>query len=244
MAEKRHWAVRAYTAAPTDYPGPRHWHRWDQLTSAASGALRVNADSEQWLVPSGRGIWIPAHTPHAEHVCGRAVLHTLYLPARLVRSLPRRCTIVDVSPLARELVAHIGRIGELHHRTAAHARLFGVLIDQLTPASVPQLHMPEPRDRRARQVAALLRRTPDTRASIGALARAAGSSARTIERLFLAETKMTIGDWRRQLRLLHGVTLLAAGSAVGVAARKAGYTSASAFIAAFRKRFGTTPARY
>ena len=65
-----------------------------------------------------------------------------------------------------------------------------------------------------------------------------------MERLFLAETKMTAGEWRRRLRLLHGVRLLAGGESVSNAAIRAGYASTSAFIAAFKRTFGMTPSRY
>lgn len=206
--------------------------------------MRMHTGTEQWLVPPGRAIWIPARTRHAEHVQGTASLHTLYFAAGMVRALPRACTIVEVSPLLRELLAHVSRIGDLDRRNTSHSRLIGVLIDQLKSAADRPLQLPEPRDPRARQVADLLRERPESGASVAALAHAAGSSPRTIERLFLAETKMTIGDWRRQLRLLHGVRLLASGAAVGASAREAGYASPSAFIAAFRKTFGTTPRRY
>ena len=65
-----------------------------------------------------------------------------------------------------------------------------------------------------------------------------------MERLFLVETKMTVGEWRRRLRLLHGVRLLAGGESVTNVAFDAGYASTSAFIAAFKRTFGMTPSRY
>jgi len=58
------------------------------------------------------------------------------------------------------------------------------------------------------------------------------------------ETKMTVGEWRRRLRLLHGVRLLAGGESVTNAAIDSGYASTSAFIAAFKRTFGMTPSRY
>ena len=71
-----------------------------------------------------------------------------------------------------------------------------------------------------------------------------GVSARTLERRFLAETGLTVADWGRQSRLLHGLRGLAAGEPVKSAAHLAGYRTSSTFIAAFREAFGRTPARY
>src|SRR5258707_845469 len=71
-----------------------------------------------------------------------------------------------------------------------------------------------------------------------------GASKRTIQRVFLEETRMNFGKWRQQLRLLHALQLLASGEKVTAAALEAGYNSPSAFIAMFRKQLGTTPTRY
>ena len=65
-----------------------------------------------------------------------------------------------------------------------------------------------------------------------------------MERIFIAETKMTFSRWRQQLRLLHALRLLASGEKVTTAALAAGYASTSAFIAMFRSQLGKTPARY
>ena len=116
-----------------------------------------------------------------------------------------------------------------------------MLLDALGSFSDVPLQLPMPRDARARRFAALLQDRPDEKATIARLSRAAGAGRRTIERLFLTETKMTVGEWRRRLRLLRAVQLLAKGESVTNAALDAGYSSMSAFIAVFRKAFGTTP---
>ena len=54
---------------------------------------------------------------------------------------------------------------------------------------------------------------------------------------------MTLGKWRQQLRLMHAMRLLGEGAKVTYVALEAGYSTPSAFIAAFRKTLGTTPAR-
>lgn len=206
--------------------------------------MRVLADGTTWLVLPRHAVWIPAWMRHSEQLHGPASVRTLYFAAGVVRHLPPRSAMVGAPPLVQALIDHVCGIGPLDRKVTTHAHLLGVLIDQLaaTAGSPPQLSMP--RDRRARHVADLLQDRPDHPASVGALAGEAGTSRRTIERLFVAETAMTIGEWRRQLRLLHGVRLLASGATVADVARRAGYASPSAFIAAFKKKFGTTPGRY
>ncbi|MES1191246.1 MAG: AraC family transcriptional regulator [Steroidobacter sp.] len=85
---------------------------------------------------------------------------------------------------------------------------------------------------------------PSDSRPLGKICRSVGASKRTIERLFLQETRMTVGKWRQQLRLLHGMRRLAEGEKVAQAALDAGYSSPSAFISMFKKVVGTSPSRY
>jgi AraC-like DNA-binding protein len=55
---------------------------------------------------------------------------------------------------------------------------------------------------------------------------------------------MTFGTWRTQVRLLASLPLLAAGMPVATVARRVGYATPSAFVAAFRRVTGTTPGTY
>jgi AraC-like DNA-binding protein len=55
---------------------------------------------------------------------------------------------------------------------------------------------------------------------------------------------MTFGSWRTQVRLRASLPLLAAGMPVATAARRVGYATPSAFVAAFRRVTNTTPGAY
>jgi AraC-like DNA-binding protein len=74
-----------------------------------------------------------------------------------------------------------------------------------------------------------------------ALARQCGLSVRTLERLFRADTGMRFGLWRQKARLLESVRVLVGGGSVTDAALESGYSSVSAYIAAFKHTFGCTP---
>ena len=52
---------------------------------------------------------------------------------------------------------------------------------------------------------------------------------------------MSFGLWRQKARLLESVRLLAQGGSVTDAALDSGYSSVSAYIAAFKQTFGCTP---
>jgi AraC-like DNA-binding protein len=227
-----------------DYISAAHVHEWDQLTYAASGVMRVHTETASWLVPPHRAVWLPAGVRHTEEMHAPVSVRNLYFAPKLAKGLPRECCIVNIPSLMRELILHISRIGVLDRRKPAQAHLISVLLDELVSVSDVPLQLPMPRDPRARRLAALLQDAPDDDRSVAELSRRAGGSRRTIERLFLTETKMTVGEWRRRLRLLHGVRLLAGGESVTNAAIDAGYASTSAFIAAFKRTFGMTPSRY
>jgi len=228
-----------------DHTLTAHAHDWDQLTYAASGVLRVDTADASWTVPPHTAVWVPAGVQHAECMFAPVTMRTLYFAPALVKGLPRReCRAVNISSLLRELILHASREGALDRRTPRHAHAIGMLLDQLAGVTTVPLQLPTPRDDRARRVATLLRDRPETSAPVGALSRRAGASRRTIERLFVRETGLTLAEWRRRLRLLHAVRLLAEGGGVTAAALAVGYSSVSAFIAVFKKEFGTTPARY
>jgi len=239
------WVRTFPLTALSDQVLPPHTHEWDQLTYAASGVLRVDTAADSWTVPRHTAVWVPAGVEHAEHMFAPVSMRTLYFAPRLVSDLPRNeCRAVNMSSLLRELFLHACRHGALDRRTPAHAHAIGMLLEQLAGITTVPLQLPTPRDERARRVAAHLRAAPDDPAPVAVLARRAGASRRTIERTFVKDTGMTLAEWRRRLRLLHAVRLLAEGESVTAAALACGYTSISAFIAVFKREFGVTPGRY
>lgn len=217
-----------------------HWH---ELIYASEGVMSIHTKSGSWVVPPHRAVWVPARMDRRIEVAAGLSMRSLYFKPG-AGQLPRGCCVVNVPPLLRELILHTIEIGMLNRTIPAHARLIGVLIDQLRVLTTVPLQLPQPTDPRARKVAALLSADPAENLPLPEIARQAGASPRTIERLFCAETKMTFAKWRERLKLLDALRLLAAGSAVTNVALDLGYASPSAFIAMFKRAFGTTPSRY
>ncbi len=227
-----------------DHTLPAHTHDWDQLTYATSGVLRIATADASWVVPPHRAVWVPTGIAHSEQMFAPVSVRTLYFAPRIAKTLPRECRTLNISSLLRELILHVSRLGALDRRTPSHARLIGVLLDQMTAVSDVPLQLPLPRDARALRVASLLQAQPGSTATVAMLARKAGASRRTIERLFTQETGMAVAEWRRRLRLLHAVRLLAEGEPVTTVALEVGYSSVSAFIAVFKRAFGSTPKHF
>lgn len=221
-----------------------HAHDWAQLVYASTGVMSVATEDGTWVVPSHRAVWIPPRIRHSIAMSGRVAMRTLYFRPELIGKLPRRCCVIAVPPLLRELIQHAIALGALRSSEAAHRRFLAFLLDQLAALPAVALELPMPRDARAQRVAHRLQENPAEPATLAELARAAGVSRRTLERLFPAETGLSLGRWRQQARLLHAMRLLARGEPVTSTALEVGYDSPSAFIAAFSAVLGTTPGRY
>ena len=223
---------------------PEHSHPEDQLLFASSGVMTLRTNEGIWVVPSLRAVWIPANTPHSVEISGSVSMRTLYLLPGLCTFAPDKCLVINVSPLLRELILHACTFSKLRKSCPAERRVIEIVIDQLKAVQCVPLQLPYPRDSRATNIASALFSDPGDRRDLHTLCKACGASKRTIQRLFLDETGMTFGKLRQQLRLVHGLQLMARGEKVSTAALEAGYHSTSAFISMFRKQLAATPTRY
>src|SRR5262249_10279720 len=130
-----------------------HDHHRDQLIYAISGVMTVITAGGTWVVPPNRAVWVPAKVKHHLRLAGAVAMRTLYLRARMVKSLPRTCCVVAVPPLLRELIVHIVAVGPIARDTRRGRLLLEMLLDQLGALSAISLHVPWPGDPRARRVA-------------------------------------------------------------------------------------------
>ena len=223
---------------------PEHFHPEDQLIFASRGVMTVRTKQGVWVVPPLRAVWIPAKTPHLVAMSGMVSMRTLYFLPKLGRALPKKCFVLNVSPLLRELILHACKFPKLKRKVPAQKRIIEIIVDQLQAVQSIPLQLPHPSDARAMRVTQALFANPGDQRTLEKLCKDCGASKRTVERLFTQETQMTFGRWRQQLRLLHSMQLLASGEKVTAAALEAGYNSPSAFISMFRKQLGATPTRY
>ena len=223
---------------------PPHRHDVHQLAWAARGVISVTVAGRIWVLPATRALWIPAGTPHSLEG-GPAVARAVYLD-RSPRGW-RAPTPVAVTPLLRELAGHLARTADDAGRPAAAAarrRAEAVLLDLLEPVEAATIDVPMPRDPRAVAVAEALLAAPGDPRGLAAWGRRVGAAGRTLARVFDAETGMSFGRWRTNVRLRAAMLLLAEGQPVAVVAHRVGYATPSAFIAAFRRQLGATPGAF
>jgi AraC-like DNA-binding protein len=223
---------------------PEHSHPEDQLLFASSGVMTLRTKRGVWVVPPLRALWIPANTPHSVAMSGPVSMRTLYFRPRLCPRLQGKCFVMNVSPLLRELILHACKFKRLNKKVLAERQIIEIILEQLKEVDSIPLQLPRPTDSRAMRVVKALLADPGDQRALEKLCKDCGASKRTIQRVFLNDTRMTFSRWRQQLRLTHAMQLLGSGAKVTAAALESGYASTSAFISMFRKQLGTTPTRY
>ncbi|HEV3038831.1 MAG TPA: helix-turn-helix transcriptional regulator [Candidatus Angelobacter sp.] len=231
---------RSGQPAPPILQGAADWH---QLIYATRGVMTVYTDDGAWVVPPHRGVWIPAGFRYRLEMSGEVALRMLYVLARKRRAA-RLCSVVNVTPLLRELIVRTNLIGALDSGIPEQRRLIAVIYDELNVLTSVPLQLPLPQNRRAAQFAALAASETTGELPLKEMLRRSGLSRRSLERIFRAETAMSLGQWLRRQKLLNALRRLAAGESVKTIALELGYNSASAFVAMFRRELGQTPKRY
>jgi AraC-like DNA-binding protein/mannose-6-phosphate isomerase-like protein (cupin superfamily) len=242
VADEPFLIARSYRGVfSSSVQGPEHSHPWRQLVYATSGAMTIRAGNSTWLVPPGKAVFIPAGVAHAILMWGQVEMQTIYLRDPALDS--DTCRVLTVTPLLRELILRVVEWTALDSREPEHLRLLEVLHDEMRRAPETPLRLPMPADPRAAAIARHVLTDPAAPDTLDTLGRRYGAARRTAERLFRDQTGMSFGLWQQKVRMLTAVRLLAEGRAVTDAALDSGYSSVSAFIAAFKKTFGCTPGR-
>jgi AraC-like DNA-binding protein len=245
--DDRHVQIRTFgvtfgSGHPPNLSVPTRAPAWHKLIYATRGVTTVETNQGAWVVPPHRAVWIRAGVDFRVRISGVVAMRLLYIrPGVRGARLPREaCSVVNVTPLLRELIVRAVIIGALDVRIAEQKRMIGVIFDELRVLNAMPLQLPLPRDARAARFAAMA----EENLPLDEILRDCGASRRTLERIFRAETAMSLGQWLRRQALLQALRRLAAGEGVNAVALELGYNGASAFIAMFRRELGQTPGQY
>ena len=221
-----------------------HSHPRFQLLYAIDGVMYVESEGERWVVPPQRALWLPPGVRHRLTASGAVKMRTLYVRADAARRMPRRCTVLAVSALLRELILRATELPAEYDLRGPQARLIALLLDEMAGLEALPYRLPMPPAGPLARLCERLLAAPNERATLETLAREHGSTARTLERRFRAQTGMTFSAWRRRARLLRALGMIARGRPILAVALELGYGSASAFSATFRREFGASPKQY
>jgi AraC-like DNA-binding protein len=221
-----------------------HVHPRGQLIYASSGMMRVICGRDVWVVPPSQAVWVPPNQEHEVYFPGDTALRSLFVDPSAITGLPPQCTVLKVAPLLRELILRAVQIGNGYAPDGAEWRVMQVLLDELRVAETTPLRLPMARDERVMRVIDALLKSPGDSRGLDAWGKSAGASSRTLARLFVSETGLTFGGWRRRLLLHEALDRLDRGEQVTGIAFDLGYQSLSAFIEMFRKELGVSPRRY
>jgi len=222
-----------------------HSHDHAQLIYAAEGVLTISTSDGSWMLPTNRALWIPAGQAHAMHQFRRVELRTLYLDEALdwVPKMPRPA-VFSVSALMREIILDIAQSPWATTARPDHLKLAHVLCERIALRDTEPMHIPIPKDERARKFTEIYLSDPADRRSVKTAAAHAGASSRTLERLFRSETGLSPNEWVTQLRMIRALEMIVGSETISNASFAVGFENPSSFIAMFRRHFGTTPARY
>ena len=221
-----------------------HSHPRGQLIYASHGVVRVITPIGTWLVPPTQAIWIPPNIEHYVTFPGEVALFSLFVANAKCQTLSQTCAVLKVSGLLRELIMRACELGDKYQREDASYRFMMVLIDEIARAQITEMELPTAKDPRIVKVTDALSRSPQASPDYEQLAELACISTRTLARLFIQETGLSLGEWNRRLLVHMAITQIATGKSVTTAALNLGYKNPTSFVEMFRKTIGVSPKKY
>lgn len=230
-------------AVPAHGLYPEHAHHWGEFVAAYSGVMEVKVAQHHYLAPPSYGIWLPPQLPHTG-LNRRAAHHaSLYVAPALCAALPPSPCALTISPLVRALLDQLRNTPaptcEAQHAT--WLRLLQVLLDQLHSAPQAGSYLPSSDDPALAAVLNAMQQHPQDERPLREWARSVHLTERTLMRRAQRDLGMPLAQWRQRLRVVLALPRLEAGQSVERVALELGYSSASAFIAMFKRLMQCTP---
>ncbi|MDX6358606.1 MAG: hypothetical protein QOH37_1660 [Nocardioidaceae bacterium] len=218
------------------------------LLCAARGALRLEAHGQVWVLPPARAALIAAGEAIQVAIPAPVTTSSVLFDTEFAPEPPAPLTVFDLSPLARALVTECVAQPDAEGPLTPYARsVYGALAavawqlaQHPSPVTIPAGRSPE-----LRRALALTDDRLGNDVRFEDVARDVGLAPRSLARRFEDECAMTWSAALRRMRVLRAIEELAANDdTVTAVAHAVGYTSLSAFNAAFRDLTGRTPTEY
>jgi AraC-like DNA-binding protein len=218
------------------------------LLAASRGALRLEVDGTTWSLPPARAALIRAGVAIEVTIPQRVTTASVLFDTTFVPPPPAPLAVVDLTPLARSLIAECCRWTDedapLDDYAQAMFRALAAAVWALAEHPSPA-HMPTGRSPEVRRALAITAERLAEEPRFVDIADEIGLASRSLARRFEQELGMTWRAALRRLRVLRAIEQLAGTEhSVTRIAMDVGYSSLSAFQSAFRELIGQTPTEY
>lgn len=218
-----------------------HSHPWGEFVYCYDGLMEVKLENEHVMAPAQQGIWLPPSLRH-EALNRHETTHcSFYLRNDACEGMPDWPCTLTINNVTRAMLAHLRKYPIPAHPTPEHLRFFEVLADQLKAAQTNKNFLPYSNDPILMNALKQIEDHISSDIPMNELMSNIGASARTLNRRSQELLGMSLGEWKKRLKIVKSMQLLEKGEKVEVVAFEMGYSSASAFIAMFHRVTGTTP---
>lgn len=204
-----------------------HSHREALLVVSFRGTATLGTGDHDWTLPPRTMLWLAGSTPHRLYTSPDHHSLILSFPPELVT---RPSGWLEASGFVHDLIDRVARAEDPERRD----RLTAVLFDELAD--------PLPLNARLGRVSELVAQNPTMR--VAEIARAIGMSERNFRRWFRDDIGTSFTEWHQRQVVERAMRQLERGESVKSVASELGYSSASAFIAMFKRVTNASPQRY
>jgi AraC-like DNA-binding protein/quercetin dioxygenase-like cupin family protein len=229
---------------PHGYVVPPHRHRRTQVLCVSSGVVLVATARGRWLIPPGHALVIPRGLEHSVEMYSDVSMRSIYLISPAGRAAVDVPVVLEVTELARHLLAEATRLQGLDQDQHRAELVMALLVDEIDRLAEQPLGLPFPASDRLSALCRRFLERPVSGARIDDWAKGLNMSRRSFTRFFREETGVSFATWRQQACLFACLPRLANGEAVTTVALEAGYESVPAFTTMFRRMLGTSPRLY
>lgn len=227
-------------------PVPKmHTHPTGQLSLVINGSLELQLENGIVTVPTHCAVWLPPALIHNITIKAGSRTVSYFIGADYLKELPRKAAVFMLNSMTMELIVFYSRRWMYGRSEAEMGRIAAVILDELKVAyQLPHAYTLVPAHPLLQRIALEFQDPAKVDWKMPDWAKFAHMSGRSLSRLVQAETSLTFNDWRLRHIFVRAASSIMQGRTVEETAYDAGYRDASAFIAAFRRFFGTTPGKF
>ncbi|WP_309664594.1 AraC family transcriptional regulator [Tabrizicola sp.] len=229
-------------APPADFRIGRHY-----LLYARAGSMRLEQGGRQWSLPPARAALIAADVPIRVTIAHPLLACSVLFDAQRFAAPPAKLAVFEMTALARELVLACRDFGDDAVHPPIAEQLFTTLAAvtwTLSERQSPAV-LPVGRSAAVQRALAFTEAHLDEALNFDDVAAAATVTPRSLSRRFADELGLPWGQALRRMRMIKaGEDLAMTGAQVTGIALSVGYSSVSAFNAAFREFSGKSPTAY